>query len=65
MGVNLRKVSDDDTCTYRQLVRDLTDNKVLYGPTVADIEEYIFKLSIMVHAAELALPRKRKRTACC
>lgn len=40
MGVNWR-VSDDDACTYRQLVRDFTDNTVLDGPTVADIEEFI------------------------
>lgn len=45
MGVNWRKVSDDDACTYRQLVRDFTDNNVLDCPTVADIEEYISKLS--------------------
>ena len=62
MGINWRKVSDDDACTYRQLVRDFTDNIVLNGPTVADIEEYITKLSYsLVHAAELALPRKRFR----
>lgn len=79
MGVNWRKVSDDDAWTYRQLVRDITVNNDLDGPTVADIEEYITSLShSIVYAAEFttnealsAIPetlleeRKCKATARC
>lgn len=62
MGVNWRKVYDDDACTYRQLVREFTDNAVLDGSTVADIEEYVTMQSYsMVRTAELSLPRKRYR----
>lgn len=58
MGVNWRKVSVDDAFTYRQWVRDFTDNT---GPTVAEYEEYITKLSYSIVCAELSLPRKRYR----
>lgn len=62
MGVNWRKVSTDDACTYRQLVRESLTSTALDGTTLKGIEEYITDVSyFLVHAADLSLPKKRYR----